>query len=166
MPNPVDLAGRVFYQLTVKEPAGYSIRGSRAWKCLCDCGEYKDVSVRDLKSANTKSCGCRYEKTRQGGRKNKKHGYNKTYQWRTYWGMRRRCLDKSHVAYHNYGGRGISIHEPWVSDCGAFCRWLDDNLGPRPEGHTLDRIDNDGNYEPNNLRWADKLTQSRNSRSK
>lgn len=76
--------------------------------------------------------------------------------------MKRRCLDKRHHAYYIYGGRGITIYSPWIKDFSMFNDWLENNLGPCPEGHSLDRIDNDGNYEPGNLRWADSAMQNAN----
>jgi len=76
--------------------------------------------------------------------------------------MKDRCLNPSYHHYHRYGGRGITIHEPWINDSQAFIDWVRTNLGDRPEGMSLDRIDNDGNYEPGNLRWATKRQQSAN----
>jgi len=78
--------------------------------------------------------------------------------------MMRRCTDPQHPSWHNYGGRGIQVHPDWMDDPHAFYAYLD-ALGDCPEGHSLDRIDNDGNYEPGNLRWADKSTQRKNARS-
>jgi hypothetical protein len=68
--------------------------------------------------------------------------------------------------YRYYGGRGITMYAPWVNDSTAFINWVESNLGPRPQGHTLDRIDNDGNYEPGNLRSATRAVQLRNRRPK
>lgn len=78
--------------------------------------------------------------------------------------MRRRCLDPRNVAFPNYGGRGISIHPDWITDYAAFRDWVNANLGPCPEGQSLDRIDNNGDYAPGNLRWADRSTQNYNQR--
>lgn len=76
--------------------------------------------------------------------------------------MKRRCLNPKHHAYYLYGGRGIKIYSPWIHDFSKFNDWLNTALGEPPDGHTLDRIDNDGNYEPGNLRWADSKTQNAN----
>ena len=78
--------------------------------------------------------------------------------------VKRRCTDTTDKDYHHYGGRGITMAEEWVEDSAAFCHWLEDNLGPCPEGMSLDREDNDGNYEPGNLRWAPWTTQRANRR--
>jgi hypothetical protein len=81
-----------------------------------------------------------------------------------YWAIKRRCLDKSDPGYINYGGRGILMSPEWVHDRQAFEIWILTNLGPRPEGLTLDRMNNDGHYEPGNLRWATYKTQANNRR--
>lgn len=78
--------------------------------------------------------------------------------WRA---MKIRCFNPRHHEHHRYGGRGIRIHPPWVSSYGCFARELVAEIGPRPPGLTLDRIDNDGNYEPGNLRWLSRSEQSR-----
>src|SRR3954471_21516055 len=79
--------------------------------------------------------------------------------------IKRRCLHPNSRSYPHYGGRGISIHPAWVHDAKAFITWIEENLGPRPDGMSLDRVDNDGNYEPGNLRWATSAEQQRNRRT-
>ncbi len=83
----------------------------------------------------------------------------------TWQGMKGRCLNPTDRQYRNYGGRGISVHSDWRDDFPAFRDWVEANLGKRPEGYSLDRIDNDGNYEPGNLRWASARTQAGNRRT-
>lgn len=77
-------------------------------------------------------------------------------------GMKQRCHNSSSPKYYRYGARGISVHPPWLDDYPAFETWILENLGPRPEGTSLDRIDNDGNYEPGNLQWASAKDQAYN----
>jgi hypothetical protein len=84
--------------------------------------------------------------------------------YKTWAGVRSRCTRPSNKQYKNYGGRGICMHEPWINDALAFVTYLDEVLGPRPEGHSLDRVDNEKGYEPGNLRWAPARTQIHNRR--
>lgn len=83
----------------------------------------------------------------------------------TWLNIKRRCLDERNHNYQRYGGRGIKVYERWVNNFAAFRDYIETTLGPRPLGHTLDRILNDGHYEPGNLRWASKKEQSRNMRT-
>ena len=94
-----------------------------------------------------------------------KHGmrYHPLYQ--TWSGIVNRCLNPKRPHFHNYGGRGIKVYEAWIASPTPFIEWIEANLGPRPDGHTLDRIDNDGHYEPGNLRWATPQQQALNTRS-
>lgn len=84
--------------------------------------------------------------------------------WTTYQGVRNRCVRPNSVNYGNYGGRGIKMHEPWLESYDLFESWILQNLGPKPEGKSLDRIDNDSHYEPGNLKWSTATEQWHNSR--
>ncbi len=94
----------------------------------------------------------------------KKHGYSSHYLYGTHHALIRRCEQPDHQAYKNYGGRGIRIHDQW-HDVGVFISYIEEHLGPRPKGYTLDRIDNEGHYEPGNIRWASWNTQRVNARN-
>jgi hypothetical protein len=84
---------------------------------------------------------------------------------RTWSGIRHRCLVENNISYPDYGGRGITMWEPWIHDSGAFTAWVLENLGPRPDGYSIDRVNNNGNYEPGNLKWSTPPEQSINTRN-
>ena len=139
-------------------------------KVLCTaCGREKDVLKTNIfgvgKGGGIKSCGCMKEKFIFESRfRVTPPGSTDHPLYRTWVGMRDRCCNPNSVAYKSYGARGITMHSDWKDDFPAFVAWVDSNLGARPEGHTIDRINNDLGYQPGNLRWADARTQQNNRR--
>jgi len=98
------------------------------------------------------------------GRQSKTHGFSQHWLYKPWQQMVRRCGNPAARGYKWYGARGISVYPPWQDSPQLFIEYVEQNLGPRPPKHSLDRINNDGNYEPGNIRWADQVTQIRNSR--
>jgi len=155
-------AGMRFGRLTVQEDQRTTISGRRFVHCICDCGTDLLIAQHRLTNSATQSCGCfRTERCRLLNRAHgEAHGRIST-EYRIWHGMKNRCLNPAADAFENYGGRGISICNEWKDDFSAFVA----SVGRRPLGTTLDRIDNNGNYEPGNVRWATSQTQNRNKRT-
>lgn len=156
MPKFNDITGKTFNRLTVISCAA---RKPVRWNCRCICGGLVVVKTEWLASNNTKSCGCLNIETRKTALL--RHGRTHTTEHVIWRGMRRRCENINCHAYKNYGGRGISVCERWQTFENFFA-----DMGPRPSSlYSLDRVDNDGNYEPGNCRWATRIQQIRNRRS-
>ena len=156
-----DMTGYQFNGCEVLRKNGTSKDNRAKWMCKCRCGKRFEAIGKSIRNGHTKSCGCyRKEITHNRGKNNKTHGDTKTRLYNIYRGMKERCLNKNYESYHRYGGRGIEICDGWKNDFVAFKKWALDN--GYTENLTIDRINNDGNYEPNNCRWVDRKTQTRN----
>lgn len=159
-PKRENLIGQKFSRLIVTAE-GDRKGGRVAWVCDCECGGKAHVRSSDLKSGSVRSCGCLLAGPTAA---NVRHGHSArrerpTPTYNSWRGMIDRCTNEGHISYPFYGAKGVTVCDRWKD----FTNFLAD-MGERPEGKTIDRINPEGNYEPSNCRWADWKTQRANRR--
>ena len=152
----IDLTGQKFGRLiAIEKTDRRSGKGSIVWKCKCDCGKETFVSSSSLRSGNTQSCGCLNKELVTT------HGMKNTSEYRSWQSMKDRCYNPNYNQFKDYGGRGIIVCDRWKD---SFENFFSD-MGPKPSNkHSIDRIDNDGNYELGNCKWSTAREQVRNRR--
>lgn len=148
------IVGQKFGKLTVTGRADNDRFERTRWNCICECGKETVVAYFRMKSGHTKSCGC----AKKGP---VTHGKSRTKTHNSWLAMKQRCQYEGHPEFHRYGAAGIKVCERWNN---SFESFLED-MGEKPDGMSLDRINSSGNYEPGNCRWATTAQQNRNRKS-
>lgn len=156
----IDITGQKFGRLTVLKHTHSNSDKKCCWDCVCECGNMTNVSGKSLRNGNTKSCGCLGREIRI--KSNTTHGYctgGKTSEYQIWRSIKERCLNSKNKKYSDYGGRGIIICDRWKD---SFQNFIDDMGVRHNKNLSIDRINNNGNYDPTNCKWATWIEQQNN----
>jgi hypothetical protein len=157
----LDISGQRFGKLVALRQGSTDQSPSRPhirWECLCDCGSVTLARLNNLRSGRAISCGC----IKKSGDHKRRHGMSGTPEYMAWHRMKRRCTDPLHPDFPDYGARGITVCNEWMASFESFIA----NMGLRPsDAHSIERLNVNGNYEPENCVWADDKAQSRNKRN-
>lgn len=163
MGKKLDLTGERFGRLTVLGVHSIAPRSVTIWLCKCECGAEVTVRATNLRAGNTNSCGCLRKEliAKTGKEKARTHGLSSSREYWIYHAMKSRCLNPKSSDYPRYGGRGIKVCDRWQHSFENFYA----DMGPRPsDKHSIERRENNGNYEPSNCYWATASEQNKNKR--
>lgn len=160
----IPMIGKRFGRLSVVAEEGRTKTGMVRWLCECDCGKTIVVRGTHLRQGLVSSCGC--FRREASSERNKTHGKKNSRIYRTWRNMKTRCFNHNHEHYKDYGGRGITVCKEWQNSFEAFLEYVSNLPHFGEPGYSLDRINNDGNYEPGNVRWATAKEQRNNQRKR
>lgn len=166
MGNFIDITGQKFRRLYVVCFVGLNHRKEAVWQCKCDCGNEINVRSHPLRTGHTKSCGClkREEEKKRNEHPHKiKHRLSKSRLHNIWCNMKARCYNSNHPHYSDYGGRGITVCQEWLDDFMNFYNWSMEN--GYSDDLSIDRINNDKGYSPDNCRWVKNVIQANNKRN-